>query len=141
MLQLFNVTGVEMDQAQLITSLADSVYMPSLFLQNYIKWIEIDDHSVEGEIFWNSISAKGIFTFNEIGNIIQFDTNDRYMDNGKGSSLVPWRVNYSDYKKQNGYFQPGNIMVKWILPEGEDMYFTSDCIEIKYSVNIENIYK
>lgn len=134
--QLFRSTGAEMDQGQLITVLADAVYMPSLFLQKYVAWIVIDDHTVEGEITWKGVSAKGRFTFDNNGYIIRFDTNDRYMDeNGKGSSLVPWYVTYSDYKEQNGYFQPGRVSVNWVLPGGVDTYFESDNIEIQYLIN------
>nr|WP_294489344.1 DUF6544 family protein [uncultured Anaerosporobacter sp.] len=134
--QLFRSTGAEMDQGQLITTLADAVYMPSLFLQEYVSWTVIDDHTVEGELTWKGVSAKGRFTFDNNGYIIRFDTNDRYMDeNGKGSSLVPWYVTYSDYKEQNGYFQPGSVSVNWVLPGGVDTYFESDNIEIQYSID------
>ncbi len=138
--QLFCSTGAEMDQGQLITALADAVYMPSLFLQEYVSWTIVDDHTVEGEIAWKGVSAKGRFTFDNNGNIIRFDTNDRYMDeNGKGSSLVPWYVTYSAYKEQNGYFQPGSVIVNWKLPEGDDTYFVSDNIEIQYSIKEANV--
>jgi hypothetical protein len=134
--QLFRSTGAEMDQGQLITALADAVYMPSLFLQEYVSWTGVDDHTVEGKIAWKGVSAKGRFTFDNNGNIIRFDTNDRYMDeNGKGSSLVPWYVIYSDYKEQNGYFQPGSVSVNWRLPDGDDTYFESNHIEVQYSIN------
>ncbi len=133
--QLFCSTGAEMDQGQLITALADAVYMPSLFLQDYISWTVIDDRTIEGEIAWKGISAKGKFSFDANGNISRFDTNDRYMDeNGKGSSLVPWYVIYSDYKEQNGYFQPGSVNVNWMLPDGDNTYFISDHIEVQYSI-------
>lgn len=134
--QLFHSTGVEMNQGQLITALADAVYMPSLFLQKYVSWTVVDDYTVEGQISWKGVTAKGNFTFDNNGNIIRFYTNDRYMDeNGKGSSLVPWYVTYSDYKEQNGYFQPGSVSVNWILPDGDCTYFVSNHIEIQYSIN------
>lgn len=134
--QLFRSTGAEMDQGQLITALADAVYMPSLFLQEYVSWTVVDNCTVEGEISWKGVTAKGRFTFDNNGNIIRFDTNDRYMDeNGKGSSLVPWYVTYSDYKEQNGYFQPGSVSVNWRLTDGDDTYFVSDHIEVQYSIN------
>ena len=133
--QLFRSTGAEMDQGQLITALADAVYMPSLFLQEYVSWTAIDSYTVEGEISWKGVNAKGRFTFDNKGNITRFDTNDRYMDdNGKGSSLVPWYVTYSDYKEQNGFFQPGRVRVTWKLPDGDDTYFMSDHIEVHYSI-------
>lgn len=138
--QLFHSTGAEMDQGQLITVLADAVYMPSLFLQEYVSWTVVDDCTVEGEISWKGITAKGRFTFDNNGNIIRFDTNDRYMDeNGKGGSMVPWYVIYSDYKEQNGYFQPRSVSVNWMLLDGDDTYFMSDHIEVQYSINEANL--
>jgi hypothetical protein len=134
--QIFHSTGKKMDQSQLITALADAVYMPSLLLQEYVSWTVVDDYTVEGEISWKGVSAKGRFTFDNNGNIIRFDTNDRYMDeNGKGSVLVPWYVTYSDYKEQNGYFQPRSIRVNWVLPGGDDTYFESNHIEVHYAIN------
>lgn len=129
-----------MDQGQLITALADAVYMPSLFLQKYVSWTAVDERTVEGKIQWKSVSAKGRFTFDTNGSIIRFDINDRYMDeNGKGSSLVPWYVTYSDYKNQNGYFQPGSVSVNWELPDGVDTYFVSDSIEIQHEVDENDV--
>ncbi|QOX62025.1 hypothetical protein FRZ06_00995 [Anoxybacterium hadale] len=137
-LQLFRSTGAEMNQSQLITVLADAVFMPSLFLQEFVSWTVIDERTIEGEIAWQGVSAKGCFTFDDHGNIIRFDTKDRYMDeNGKGSSLVPWYVTYSDYKKQNGYIQPESIGVSWVLPGGNDTYFVCEQIEIQYDINMD----
>ena len=114
--------------------------MPSLYLQDFVSWTEIDEHTVEGEISWKGVSAKGRFSFNDDGDIIRFDTNDRYMDeNGKGTKLVPWYVIYGDYKKQNGYWQPGSVQVNWLLPDGVDTYFVCDDIDIIYSVNVINL--
>lgn len=132
---LFCSTGTEMDQGQLITALADAVFMPSLFLQDYITWKEIDAFTIEGIITWNDVSAKGRFTFDENGYIIRFDTLDRYMDdNGKRSVLMPWFVNYEKYREQNGYIQPGCVQVNWNLPDGIHTYFLSDDIQIQYNI-------
>ncbi|MGC6767298.1 DUF6544 family protein [Enterococcus sp. LJL51] len=133
--QLFRSTGAEMDQGQLITALADAVYLPSLFVQDFVTWRTIDEQTVEGCITWENISAAGRFSFDEQGNIIRFDTDDRYMDdNGKGSKLVPWYVLYANYQNQNGFWQPGKVQVNWQLPEGAYTYFESNQIKIEYSV-------
>lgn len=134
--QLFHSTGSEMNQGQLITALADAVFMPSLFLQDYVKWTTIDDHTLEGQITWKGVSAKGRFTFNEDGDIIRFDTNDRYMDqNGKGSVKRPWFIICDEYEEKNSLWQPNHVRVCWVLPEGEDNYFESNDIKVFYSIN------
>lgn len=133
--ELFHSTGPEMDQGQLITALADAVFMPSLFLQEYIEWRTIDQHTVEGKITWNGVSAKGQFHFDESGDIVRFDTEDRYMDeNGKKTSLVPWFVLYENYQTDGNYRRPGCVSVNWRLPQGIDNYFVSDRIKIDYSI-------
>ncbi|MGO3604452.1 MAG: DUF6544 family protein [Enterococcus malodoratus] len=138
--QLFHSTGPEMDQGQLITALADAVFMPSLFLQDYVAWRTLDDRTIEGTITWNAVSAKGRFTFDDSGDIIRFDTEDRYMDeNGKGTSLVPWFVLYENYESDQAYRRPGCVSVNWKLPQGIDNYFVSDKITVNYSVDLEDI--
>lgn len=140
--QLFNSTGPEMDQGQLITALADAVFMPSLFLQEYIEWKTIDSRRIEGTITWNGVSAKGQFTFDDSGDIIRFDTNDRYMDeNGKGTSLVPWFVLYENYESDDYYRRPGCVSVNWRLPQGIDNYFVSDRIKVQYSITSSELNK
>lgn len=137
--QLFRSTGPEMDQGQLITALADAVFMPALFLQEFVSWKVIDDRTVEGTITWKNVSAKGQFTFDDQGNITRFDTEDRYMDdNGKSSKLVPWFVTYEKYQEQNGFYQPSHVTVNWVLPEGAYTYFESDRIDVEYSVDEAN---
>ena len=129
--QLFNSTGPEMDQGQLITALADAVFMPGLFLQDYVAWRTLDERRIEGTITWNGVSAKGRFTFDDSGDIVRFDTDDRYMDeNGKGTSLVPWFVLYENYESDGDYRRPGRVSVNWKLPQGIDNYFVSDKIKI-----------
>lgn len=137
--QLFQSTGPEMDQGQLITALADAVFMPALFLQDFVSWTVVDETTVAGTITWKGVSATGQFTFDDRGNIVRFDTEDRYMDdNGKGSKLVPWFVTYEKYQKQNEFLLPSKVAVNWVLPEGAYTYFESDWIEVEYSIKSVN---
>lgn len=140
--QLFHSTGPEMDQSQLITALADAVFMPSLFLQEYITWRTIDQRRVEGTISWKGVSVKGRFTFDDSGDIVRFDTDEWYMDeNGKGTALVPWFVLYENYQSDEKYRRPGCVSVNWQLPQGVDNYFVSDRIKIQYSIEPSELHK
>lgn len=139
--QLFHSTGPEMDQSQLITALADAVFMPSLFLQEYITWRTIDQRRVEGTIRWKGVNVKGRFTFDDSGDIVRFDTDERYMDeNGKGTSLVPWFVLYENYQSDEKYRRPGCVSVNWQLPQGVDNYFVSDRIKVQYSIEPSELH-
>jgi hypothetical protein len=139
--RLFDSTGAEMNQSQLITALSDAVIMPSLFLQDYVSYTMINDCTVETEIIWNGVSAKGQFTFNENGDIIRFDTNDRYMDQDGQMILTPWYVTYDNYEDNNGFWQVSSAKAGWMLTEGDHVYFKSDKFEISYSLSESDLGK
>lgn len=105
-----------------------------------MTWRTHDERTIEGTIKWNGVNAKGRFTFDDSGDIVRFDTEDRYMDeNGKGTSLIPWFVLYENYESDQPYRRPGCVSVNWRLPEGIDNYFVSDQIDVKYSVDVAEI--
>jgi hypothetical protein len=119
--------GREMSQSQLVTVLADSVLMPSLFLQDYVKWTYLDDTHAECTITWDDLTASGIFTFNGEGEIIRFDTNDRYLDNNGENSNLPWTVEYGSYHEVDGFRRPGTLKSYWHMRDGSEYtYFESD---------------
>lgn len=132
--QISESVGDEMDQAQLITALADAVFMPSLFLQDYVSWSVMNENTLEATITWNGISAARQFTFDSNGDITRFDTDDRYMEEKSEMIPTPWYVSYENYEYKNGYRHPRSVKVNWRLSEGDYTYFASDEIEVAYSI-------
>jgi len=131
-----NSSGHEMSQSQLITALADAVWMPSLYLQDYVTWTPIDETHAECTITWGDLTASGTFTFNEAGEIIQFDTNDRYQDNNGESINLPWTVEYGSYHDVDGFRRSGAVKIYWHMPDGSRFtYFECDNYTVSYSVN------
>ena len=74
---LFDQTGVDIDKACLATFLAESLFAPTILLQDYITFEEISDFEVQATISYKEQKASGIFTFNEQYEMISFTTNDR----------------------------------------------------------------
>ena len=74
---LFDQTGADMDKACLATFLAESLFAPTILLQDYIAFEEIRTHKIRATITCGGQVASGIFTFNEQYEMISFTTNDR----------------------------------------------------------------
>jgi len=59
--------------------------IPAYGRQKYIRWRTIDPLTIEGTITHNSITASGFFYFNHDGDILRFETLDRYYTDGNGT--------------------------------------------------------
>ena len=126
--------GDEMSQAQLVTALADAILMPSLFLQDYVTWELIDKTHVKATLTWGGVSASGVYTLNEVGEIIRFDTDDRYYDTG--SEMVPrtWTIEYNDYQEKDGFRRPSSVRVFWHMDDrSEYTYFESHDYTVSFA--------
>ena len=114
--------GEAMNQAELVTVFNDMAIMaPATLIDDRITWEEIDDYQVIG-ILTNgddTISAK--LFFNELGQLINFISEDRYATiNGK-SEKVRWETPITEYHKVNGLNLPYKGTAKWVY---EDRTFT-----------------
>lgn len=129
---LFDVRGKEMNQACLVTFLAESLFSPSIVLQDYITWTELDDFHVKATISYYNISASGIFTFDENGLYLSFETNDRYITNPDNSlTQLKWTSVIDNYVDVNGVLQPKSYKAIWNYPDRDFVYFYSDNINIE----------
>jgi len=64
--------GKEMDQGTLLRYLAETVWFPTAALSSYITWEEIDTNSAKATMSYGGITAFGVFTFNDKGEVINF---------------------------------------------------------------------
>lgn len=131
---LFDQTGADMDKACLATFLAESLFAPTVLLQDYITFEEISDFEVRATISYKGQIASGIFTFNEQYEMISFTTNDRAVAGKDGSmEYVPWSALCSDYQlSQNGIKYPTKFQAVWNYPDGDFVYFDGVISEISY---------
>jgi len=121
---LFNQTGKAMDKASLINCLSECLIIPNLALQDYIIWEEIDDLHAKATISYYGISASGIFTFNEKGEMLSFTTDDREATSTDGmSEKVKWSTVCSDYVETNGIKKPTAFQAIWHYDDGDLVYF------------------
>lgn len=131
---LFDQKGPEMNQACLVTFLSESLFAPSILLQDYIQLEEIGDYEVKATITYGGQTASGIFTFNEQYEYVSFTTNDRSVSNADGTmEYVPWSAICSEYQTyENGIKYPTRFKAVWNYPEGDFVYFDGMIQKISY---------
>lgn len=131
---LFDQTGTDMDKACLATFLAESLFAPTILLQDYITFEEISDFKVRATITYGGQTASGIFTFNERYEMISFTTNDRAATGTDGNiEYIPWSALCSDYQfSENGIKYPTKFQAIWNYPDGDFVYFDGIISEVSY---------
>lgn len=121
---LFDEKGPEMDKACLATYLSECLVFPAAALQEYIAWEAIDDTHAKATISYYGITASGIFTFSEVGEMLAFTTNDRAMTMPDGTfQLTPWTAILGDYRETNGILWPNTMQAVWHFEDGDLIYF------------------
>ena len=131
---LFNQKGADMDKACLATFLAESLFAPSILLQDYITFEEISDFEVRATITYGGQTASGVFTFNEQYEMISFTTNDRAATGTDGNTeYIPWSAICSDYQlSENGMKHPTKFQAVWSYPDEDFVYFDGVISEVTY---------
>lgn len=131
---LFDQTGADMDRACLATFLAESLFAPTILLQDYITFEEISDFEVRATINYKGQTASGIFAFNEQYEMISFTTNDRAVVGTDGSmEYVPWSAMCNDYQlSPSGIKYPTKFQAVWNYPDGDFVYFDGVISEVSY---------
>lgn len=131
---LFDQKGADMDKACLATFLAESLFAPSILLQDYITFEEISDFEVRATITYGGQTASGIFNFNEQYEMISFTTNDRAATGTDGNTeYILWSAICSDYQlSENGIKHPTKFQAVWNYPDEDFVYFDGVISEVTY---------
>lgn len=128
LITLFHQTGADMDKACLVTFLAESLFAPTILLQDYMSFEAISDFKVKATICYGGQTASGIFTFNEQYEMISFTTNDRAVAGTDGTmEYVPWSALCREYQfSDNGVKYPRKFQAVWNYPEEDFIYFDGE---------------
>ena len=134
---IFDTRGEEIDKACLVTYLSESLFAPSIILDDRIVWEEISDHEVRGTITYKGQHASGIFRFNDDYEYISFTTEDRTVSNNDGTmEYIPWSAECGEYEvADNGIKYPTRFRAVWHYPDSDLVYFDGKIASILYDVN------
>lgn len=131
---LFDQKGTDMNKACLVTFLAESLFAPTILLQDYITFEEISDYEVRAEMSYGGQRVSGIFNFNEQYEMISFTTNDRAVAGTDGTmEYIPWSACCREYRTmENGIKLPTKFQAVWNYPDDDFVYFDGTINEISY---------
>lgn len=134
---VFDEKQREIGQSALIIILAEVLLVPGYALASYVHWEPIDDKSASVRITHNGYDVSGIFFFNDAGEMIRFETNDRYyLSPDIGNVLTSFIASVSDYKVQGDYIIPGTLIAAWQLDSGLYEYWKGYMSEVKYNISL-----
>jgi len=123
--------GKDMDKAETVTLFNDMCLMaPATLIDKRITWDAINSTSAKATFTNHNITISAILYFNAQGQLINFVSNDRDVNQ------YPFSTPVRNYKNINGI----NIMTYgeaiWHYPEGKFVYGKFNLKEVKYNVSV-----
>ncbi len=134
LVKVAEMEGEKVDQGELIRFLAEGVWFPSIFVENFISWKSIDDTTAEATIRIKETSASAIFYFNKKNEVFRI-TAERYMEKDGEFTLQDWEIQIREYKILSGIFIPNKTDVIWNLDGGKFCWYKPEIYEIEYNIN------
>ncbi len=129
-----DVHGKETDISSLLRLLSEFTIVPSLYLNENIHWRKINSHSAGISFKNGDLNVSGIINFNDLGEIISFTTDERYLFKNGIYVKERWTVNLSDYRDFSGFKVAAKAEAVWNLLAGDLSYVKVDITEIEYDV-------
>ncbi|UCH63682.1 MAG: hypothetical protein JSU77_04340 [Fidelibacterota bacterium] len=135
LLGLFKVADLrapELDHATLIRFFSEGIWFPTVFLEDYVTWEAVDSLSAKVTMTYEGVTASGVFTFNELGQAVNFET-ERYMEKEGTFELKPWSTPIEGYREMNGMMIPSSGEAVWHLEDGEFPYWRGEIFDLEYN--------
>lgn len=108
------------------------MWFPTAALNEYLIWEEIDQYHAKVTMTYDEIMASGILTFNDKGQVINFEA-ERYGEFDGEIMLETWSIPVRDYKEFEGIRIPTKGDVTWKLDTGDFNWFNFEITEIEYN--------
>ena len=134
-LSLFTVAdskGKEIDQGTLLRYLAETMWFPTAAINEYLTWEEMEQYNAKVTMAYDDITASGIFTFNDKGQVVNFEA-ERYGEFNGEIRLETWSIPVRNYKEFEGVRIPTKGNVTWKLDTGDFNWFNFEVTKIEYN--------
>jgi len=135
LVKVADARGKEIDQGTMLRYLAETVWFPTAALSSYIEWEEIDANSAKATMSYGGITASGIFTFNDKGEVISLVA-ERYGEFNGQYLMKTWLVIMRDHKEFNGIRIPAKGEVLWKLDTTDFNWYQFEITEIEYNKTV-----
>ncbi|MDR3610518.1 MAG: hypothetical protein P4L27_08155 [Ignavibacteriaceae bacterium] len=133
LIPIIDIKGRALDTTETVTFFNDMCIMaPAALIDKRIKWEEVDSTCVRGIFINNGIRISALLYFNDLGQLINFISDDRY----EVSDMKKYRFStpVSEYKEMNGIRIATHGETVWQYPEGNFTYGKFDLQSIEYNV-------
>ncbi len=126
-------SGPETDQGELIRYLSETMWFPTAWLSECLRWEAIDDTTARASLSHGGTSVSVDVHFDAEGQISHIAA-QRYWEEDGNYELKAWWGVGSNYEERNGFVIPTQAEAIWKLPEGDFSYFRGEVTEIEYDV-------
>lgn len=131
---IFDERGEDILRGAMLTYLSEALILPSVALQPFVSWEEVDDKHAKATLTYYDQQVSGVFEFNNQFEMISFQAEERSLNQGQGKvQLLPWSITAEDYQRtEEGLNLPRRLKAIWHYPDEDLVYFDSREFEIKY---------
>jgi hypothetical protein len=125
----------ELNITSLLRWAGEAVMYPTALLPGeYVRWEPIDEHSAKAIITDGNNTGTYRFYFNDVGEIIRYESDDRY-DRIDGEFYKVGSIAYrSHYKEIKGIKVPTKFLIVRILPDGtHEEFWNGEVTDIQFN--------
>ena len=133
---MVNLSGKELSSTETVTVLNDlCCFAPSALIDKRLTWKEIDSLRTEVTFHNGPYIVKAVLYFNEIGELVDFDTYDRpNVTDPRKLKNLKWSTPIDNYKEFNGMRLTTGGKAVYHYPEGDFAYGTFKLRRIEYNL-------
>jgi hypothetical protein len=105
-------------RATLVSYIAELALLPGALLPGEDRdWEAVDEHAARFSIRDGELRVAGTFHFDELGNIVRFESEDRPYVGEQKPSTTRWVVRYSEHRSFGELELPTRIDAEWKLDD------------------------
>jgi hypothetical protein len=128
-------TGVEMGVSETVTFFNDMCVMaPATLIDPRIKWLASDSNIADASFTNNGITVTARLSFNDVGELVNFISNDRYAASDEPMKQYPWLTPIKEYRAFNGVKLATDAQAVYRYPDRDLVYGEFQLTIAEYNV-------
>lgn len=139
LVQVVDAKGEEMDKSETVTLFNDlCVFAPGALVDRGIAWREVDSHTVSALFTNGNHSVRAVLSFNDLGELVDFISDDRMAASADGKSFTPmrWSTPLRAYRTFGVHRLMSEGECLWHAPGGKYAYLQFGLDAIDYNVAV-----
>lgn len=135
LLTIFEISGPELTRSETVTLLNDILFMaPAALVDLPVEWEVLDAYRVRATFTHAGHTVTAIAYFDEEGDLVDFDSEDRYQMDRDPPTLARWSTPFYEPRELGGRRLPSGGETRWGDPGEEWTYGDFTLRWIRYNV-------